>query len=125
MQATKVKYETVDQYIREFPKPVQAMLQELRSTIKAAAPKAEECISYNIPAYKQNGPVVYFAAFKSHIGFYPLPASIRAEAEKMGYRTSKGTVQFPLDKKLPLAFVKKMVKVRMKENEEKAKGKVK
>lgn len=126
MQAPKVKYKTVDQYIGDFPKPTQAMLQELRSTIKKAAPKAEEVISYNMPAFRLNGVLVYYAGNKAHIGFYPLPSAIIAfKKELESFVTSKGAIQFPLDKKLPLTLVKNIVKFRMLENEEKMKQKAK
>lgn len=126
MQAAKVKPQTVDQYIGDFPKPVQALLQEMRNAIRSAAPKAEEMIAYNMPAFRLNGPLVYYAANKAHIGFYPMPSAIRAFSEELeSYVTSKGAIQFPLDRKLPLALVKKMVRFRVKENEEKKKLKAK
>lgn len=126
MQAAKAKPQTVDQYIGDYPKPVQAMLQELRNAIKSMAPKAEEMIAYNMPAFRLNGPLVYYAANKAHIGFYPMPSAIKAFSEELeSYVTSKGAIQFPLDRKLPLALVKKIVKFRVKENEEKKKLKAK
>lgn len=124
MQASKTKLSTVDQYIGGYPKPVQAMLQELRSTIKSSAPGAEELIAYNMPAFRLNGPLVYYAAYKAHIGFYPMPSAIKAFSEELeSYVTSKGAIQFPLNKKLPLALVKKIVKFRVKENAEKKSAK--
>ena len=126
MQAPKVTYRSVDHYIADFPKQVQVMLQELRSAIKKTAPKAEEVISYNMPAYRLDGMLVYFAGYKAHIGFYPMPAAIIAfKKELESYVTSKGAIQFPLDKKLPLTLVKNIVKFRMLENEEKNKLKAK
>jgi uncharacterized protein YdhG (YjbR/CyaY superfamily) len=116
------KYNTVDQYIADFPKDVQPVLQELRSTIKKVAPQAEEVISYNMPAFRQDGVLVYYAANKAHIGFYPLPSAIVAfKKELEPYVTSKGAIQFPLDKKLPVALVKNIVKFRVLENKEKKK----
>lgn len=122
----QTKYKTVDQYIADFPKQVQTLLQELRSTIKKVAPKAEEVISYNMPAFRLNGMLVYYAGYKAHIGFYPMPAAIIAfKKELESYVTSKGAIQFPLDKKLPLTLVKNIVKFRILENEEKMKLKAK
>lgn len=110
-----------DEYIGQFPAEVQVKLQELRSAIKQAAPEAEETISYAMPAYKLKGILVYFAAHKNHIGFYPASNGIATfEKELSGYTTSKGTVQFPLDKPLPLELIKMIVKFRVAENLQKA-----
>ncbi|MBI3125914.1 MAG: DUF1801 domain-containing protein [Ignavibacteriales bacterium] len=93
------------------------MLESLRQTIRKAAPKAEEVVSYQMPAFKQNSVLVYFAAFKNHIGFYPTSSGIAAFKEEISkYKNSKGAVQFPLDKKLPLGLVTKIVKFRVKED---------
>jgi uncharacterized protein YdhG (YjbR/CyaY superfamily) len=120
------KYKTVDQYIADFPAAVQPKLQEMRSTIKKVAPKAEEVISYNMPAFRLDGMLVYYAGNKAHIGFYPMPSAIMAfKKELETYVTSKGAIQFPLDKKLPLSLVRNIVKFRMLENEEKKKLKAK
>jgi uncharacterized protein YdhG (YjbR/CyaY superfamily) len=120
MQAPKVSFRTVDQYISVFPEHVQVMLQQLRETVKKVAPQAEEVISYNMPAFRFHGMLVYYAGNKAHIGFYPMPAAIIAfKKELAGYQTSKGAIQFPLDKKLPVALIKNIVKFRMLENEEK------
>jgi uncharacterized protein YdhG (YjbR/CyaY superfamily) len=114
---TENKYETVDEYIATFPKNVQAVLQEVRLAIKEAAPEAKEAISYQMPAFKLNGILVWFAAHKNHIGFYPRVSAIEAfKKELSGYEVSKGTVKFPLDKPIPLDLVKKIVKFRVKEN---------
>ena len=112
---------TIDEYIAGFPKDVQKALQEVRETIHKAAPKAEETISYAMPAFKQNGNLVYFAAWKEHIGFYATPTG-NSEFKKdlAGYKTSKGAIQFPLDKPMPVQLITKIVKFRVKENEEKA-----
>ncbi len=111
---------SVDIYIEGFPKATQALLKQLRATIKKAAPNAEELISYQMPAYKYNGPLVYFAAYKNHIGFYPTPSGIEAfKKELLVYKGSKGAVQFPLDGKLPLDLITKIVKYRLKQNLEK------
>lgn len=126
MQAPKIKFKTVDQYISDFPKSTQVMLQELRHTILKVAPKAEEVISYNMPAFRLDGTLVYFAGYKAHIGFYPMPAAIIAfKKELASYVTSKGAIQFPLDKKLPVTLIKNIVKFRMLENKEKATLKLK
>lgn len=113
--------ETVDAYIAGFPAPTQKLLKQLRKTIKAAAPQAEEGISYMMPAYKLAGPLVYFGGYKNHIGFYPGTAGIVSFFEEvLEYNFSKGTIQFPLDKPLPLDLVTRIVKFRVKQNEEKA-----
>lgn len=114
----------VSSYIQQFPASIQNRLQQLRKTIKAAAPKAEEIISYGMPAYKYNGVLVYFAGYKNHIGFYGTPSGHEAfEKELAVYKTGKGSVQFPPDKPLPLAVITKIVKFRVKQNEEKLKAK--
>ncbi len=126
MQAPKVQFKTVDQYISAFPKNVQVMLKQMRETVQKAAPQAEEVISYNMPALKLNGVLVYYAGNKAHIGFYPLPSAIIAfKKELEGYVTSKGAIQFPLEKKLPVTLIKNIVQFRMLENEEKEKLKKK
>jgi len=108
---------SVDEYIAGFPGPIQNLLNTLRATIIKAAPEAEEVISYSMPAYKQNGILVYFAAFKNHIGFYPTASGIEAFKEKIsGYKSAKGSVQFPLDKPLPLSLIKKIVQYRVAMN---------
>lgn len=92
-------------------------MQELRQAIRSAAPEAEEVISYSMPAFKLNGILVWFAAFKTHIGFYPKTSAIKVYKEKLSnYQTSKGTVRFPLDKPIPFELVKEMVRFRVKEN---------
>lgn len=114
----------IDSYIAAFPKDVQAALQELRNTVHATAPDAEEAIRYAMPAFILNGHLALFAAFKKHIGFYPAPTGVKEfEKDLAGYKTGRGSVQFPLDKPMPLALVKKMVKYQMKRNAEKAKEK--
>jgi len=125
MATTTVKeIKNVDDYIRQFPKEVQAMLQQLRSIIKTAAPKAEEVISYKMPGYKYHGMLVYFAGYKNHIGFYAAPTGHDAFKKELSkYKTGKGSVQFPLDKPLPLKLVTKIVKFRVVQNEEKAANK--
>jgi uncharacterized protein YdhG (YjbR/CyaY superfamily) len=115
---------TIDEYIKTFPKDIQWKLQEIRKTIHKAAPKAEEVISYNIPAFKRNEVLVYFAAFKNHIGFFPTSKPIEVfQKELEGYKTSKGTIQFPLNKKIPLGLITKITKFRLREDSEKKKSK--
>lgn len=117
---------TVDAYIAAFPKEVQRLLMQLRNTIKAAAPKAEELISYGMPGYKYNGMLVYFAGYAKHIGFYAAPTGHATfKKELAGYKQGKGSVQFPIDEPLPLALVTKIVKFRVKENEAKWAAKTK
>ncbi|MBN1410823.1 MAG: DUF1801 domain-containing protein [Spirochaetales bacterium] len=113
--------ETIDEYIKSFPKEVQKILQQIRATIKKAAPDAEEAIKYRMPTFVLNGNLVHFAAFKNHIGFYPIPSGITAfKNELSAYKQGKGSVQFPLDKPMPLALISKIVKFRVKENRAKA-----
>ncbi len=117
-------FNNVDEYIALFSDDVQQQLQQLRQSIKDAAPTAEECISYQMPAYKQNGALVYFAAYKNHIGFYPTASGISNFTNDFkNYKSSKGAVQFPIDKPLPLALIKKIVKFKVKENLDKLKRK--
>ncbi|GEP93414.1 Uncharacterized conserved protein YdhG, YjbR/CyaY-like superfamily, DUF1801 family [Chitinophaga terrae (ex Kim and Jung 2007)] len=116
------KAPNVDAYIAGFPTAVQQLLNEMRKIIRKAAPKAEEKISYGIPAYRQNGNLVYFAAFKNHIGFYPTPSGIeKFKKELSSYKQSKGTVQFPLDQPLPADLISRIVKFRIAEDAERAK----
>jgi uncharacterized protein YdhG (YjbR/CyaY superfamily) len=118
---------TVDQYIAAFTPPVKERLHQIRAAIKKAAPDAEECISYMLPAYKYRGkPLVYFGGFQNHIGFYATPTGHEAfEKELSVYKQGKGSVQFPLNKPLPLSLVTKIVKFRLKQNLEKDKSKKK
>jgi uncharacterized protein YdhG (YjbR/CyaY superfamily) len=112
----------IDGYIAAFPEDVQKKLQEIRATIKKAAPEAEETISYAIPTFKLNGNLVHFAAFKNHIGFYPTPTAIEAFRKELSvYESAKGSVQFPLNEPLPHALITKIVKFRVKDNLEKGK----
>lgn len=115
------KFSTVDEYMAMLPDNVLEMMEELRETIRQAAPEATEVISYNMPAYKQNGILVYFAAGKEHIGFYPTPGPIVYFADELkNYKTSKGAIQFPMEGGIPKSLVKKIVKYRMKEDAKKA-----
>ena len=120
----KYKFSNIDDYLAQFPPPVQEKLEQLRKTIKNAAPNAEEVISYQMPAYRQHGILVYFAGYKHHIGFYPTPAGINAFKNELSvYKPAKGSVQFSLDKPLPLALITEIVKFRVKEDQEKQKNK--
>jgi uncharacterized protein YdhG (YjbR/CyaY superfamily) len=113
----KGKYSTVGEYIALHPAPIRAGLSLLRKTIKTAAPGAKEMISYQMPAYKLNGMLVFFSATKNHYGFYPTAAPIVAFSEKLkSYETSKGTIKFPLDKALPEKLIADIVKWKVKEN---------
>ena len=112
----------IDEYIAGFPEEVQAILKRIRSTIKKAAPKAEEKISYQMPTFFLEGNLVHFAAFKSHIGFYPTPSGIEKFKKELSiYQGAKGSVQFPLDQPIPYDLITKIVKFRVKENLEKEK----
>src|ERR1035437_1721337 len=120
------KPKDIDEYISGYPKEVQKLLQLLRTTINKAAPKSVEVISYGMPAYKMNGMLLYFAAHKNHIGFYPFRSAIIALKKELSvYKGAVGSVQFPLDKSLPLPLITKIVKFRVKENMEKTKAKAK
>lgn len=121
MTMNKETPKDIDDYIDRFPKEVQQLLQQMRTTIKRAAPKAEETISYGIPAFRLKGMLVWFAAFKNHIGFYPHASGIAAFKKELSeYKNAKGSVQFPFESPLPLALVSRMVKFRAKENTGKA-----
>src|SRR5687768_668108 len=121
-----VQAENIDQYIASFPKDIQRLLKQMRTTIQKAAPKADEAIKYAIPTFVLNGNLVHFAAFKNHIGFYPAPGGIEAFKEELSvYEGSKGAVKFPLDKPLPLKLITQIVKFRAAQNLEKAKPKAK
>ena len=121
--AARAKPKTITQYIALFPPDVREVLEEIRAAIRAAAPDAEEAISYQIPAFMLNGPLVYFAAFKNHIGFYP-PARGDAKIEKAvaKYAGPKGNLQFPLDEPIPYRLITRIVELRLKQNLEKGPG---
>ncbi len=123
MTTSKKQFRTIDDYIKTFPNDVQSILEKMRQTIKKAAPEAVEAISYQMPTFKLNGKnLVHFAAFKNHIGFYPIPSGIEAfKKELSSYKQGKGSVQFPIDKPIPYDLVEKIVKYRVKENLEKLK----
>lgn len=128
MKTNTDKINDIDKYVTGFPADTQKLLQQLRSTITKAAPDAEEVISYQMPAYKYHGMLVYFAAYENHIGFYPTPSGIeKFEKELSAFKRAKGSVQFPIDKPLPLQLISKIVAFRVKENLERVevKGKKK
>ena len=122
MDSKKSGINSIDEYIATFPQDTQKILKELRATIKAAAPDAEEKISYQMPTFFLNGNLVHFAAFKKHIGFYPTPSGIEAFQKELSvYEGAKGSVQFPIDEPMPLKLISRIVKFRVAENIKKAK----
>ena len=114
---------TVDEYIKSFPKPTQVLLKQVRAVIKENAPEAEELIGYGMPGYKLNKkPLVYFAGYEKHIGFYATPNGHEKFAKELSkYKQGKGSVQFPIEEPMPLALIKKIVVFRVKENLKKLK----
>lgn len=127
MDTRKDLFRNIDDYIAGFPPPIQELLTTLRTTIRQAAPGAEETISYQMPTFRLAGTnLVHFAAYKNHIGFYPAPSGIAAFREEISnYKNSKGAVQFPIDQPLPLELVAKIVHYRVAENLRKAEAKPK
>jgi uncharacterized protein YdhG (YjbR/CyaY superfamily) len=124
MESKKVGFVSIDEYIATFPQKIQQILEEIRVTIKAAAPDAEEKISYQMPTFDLKGNLVHFAAFKNHIGFYPTPSGIQKFKKKLSvYEGAKGSVQFPLDKPIPYDLISKIVKFRVEENMANARAK--
>lgn len=117
---------TIDEYIANFPPDVQEILQKVRTTIREAAPGAEETIKYQLPTFVLKGNLVHFGGFKKHIGFYPVPTGIEAFAEELApYQTGKGSIQFPFDEPMPYDLITKVVKFRVEENLRKAEAKKK
>ena len=118
----KKQFSNIDEYIATFPQDVQKKLTQMREVIHSAAPEATEKIAYQMPTFYLNGNLVHFAAFKNHIGFYPVPSGIESFKKELSkYAQGKGSVQFPLDKSLPVALIKKVVKFRVAENLKKKK----
>lgn len=118
------KPQTIDQYIAGFPKDIQVILEQVRATVRKAAPGARETIKYAIPTFMQNGNLVHFAAFKNHIGFYPTPGAGEEFKEALSiYKTGKGSVQFPLDQPMPLDLITKIVQWRVEKDREKGRKK--
>lgn len=123
MKGPTAEITTIDQYIAGFPKEVQALLAKVRATVRRAAPKAVERITYRIPTLYDNGNLVHFAAFKHHIGFYPTSSGIAAFQEELKpYKTSRGAVQFPIDQPLPLKLIGRITRFRVAEHARKGKA---
>jgi len=119
-------FNSIDEYIASFPEDIQNILNDIRATIRAAAPEATEKISYQMPTFFLNGNLVHFAAFKNHVGFYPTPSGIdEFKAELSKYKGGKGSIQFPIDQPVPLDLIAKIVKYRVSENLKKAASKSK
>lgn len=113
----KADYTTIDEYIRGFPKPVQAKLKQIRQIVRELAPDAEEKISYRIPTFYLNGNLVHFAAYAKHIGFYPTSSGVsKFKHELSKYKNAKGSIQFPIDEDLPVELIQKIVRYRVQEN---------
>ncbi|MGH9802339.1 MAG: iron chaperone [Blastocatellia bacterium] len=126
MKADQSAPKNIDEYIVGFPPEIQEILEKIRATIRKAAPKAEEAISYMMPTFKLHGNLVHFAAFKNHIGLYPAPSGIEAFKEELAaYEGGKGTIRFPLAKPIPYALIGKIVKFRVQQNLDKAAVKAK
>lgn len=124
MVDNKVRFNSMDEYIATFPEEIQTILQTIRETIKAAAPDAEEKISYQMPTLYLKGNLVHFAAFKNHIGFYPTPSGVEAFKEEIArYQGAKGSIQFPLDEPIPLDLITRIVKMRVAENMKRSESK--
>jgi len=120
----KKGFTSIDEYIGTFPQETQRILNEIRATIKAAAPQAEEKISYQMPTFYLNGNLIHFAAFKNHIGLYPTPSGMEAFKEEIvKYKSAKGSIQLPIDQPMPLELISRIVKFRVAENLKKVKSK--
>jgi len=126
MQTSKATPQDIDEYIANFPKDVQAILQKIRKTIRKTAPGAQETINYQMPTFTLHGNLVHFAAFEKHIGFYPTPSGIeKFKKEIDAYKNAKGSVQFPLDQPIPYELISRITEFRVKEQQAKAKKKSK
>jgi uncharacterized protein YdhG (YjbR/CyaY superfamily) len=111
MNTKTIRYRNIDDYVASFPPELRKVLEQIRQTVRKAAPGAEEMIKYNMPAFSSNGNVVYFGAFRHHIGLFPSPSGVPAfEKELSAYKTGKGSVQFPLDHSMPLSLISRIVK---------------
>lgn len=122
--AAQMTPNTIDEYIAGFPDDVQQSLQQIRRTIREAAPDAQEAISYQMPTFKLHGNLVHFAGYKKHVGFYPDPSGIEAFKDELApYASSKGAVQFPLDQPLPYDLIGRIVTFRVSENLARAEAK--
>ena len=126
MNSNKRLPRNIDEYNAGFPLDVQEKLEKIRAAIRKAAPDAEETISYQMPAFILEGNLVYFAAFKKHIGFYPRTTAIKKFKKELApYKGAKGSVRFPLDKPIPFALISKIVKFRATENRKMARARSK
>jgi uncharacterized protein YdhG (YjbR/CyaY superfamily) len=126
MEDNKVKFNSIDEYIGQFPSEIQDILTTLRKVIKESASEATEKISYQMPTFAVHGNLVHFAAFKKHIGFYPAASGVAAFTDKLvEYKTSKGAIQFPIDKPLPYELIREIVEFRVDENMKRAEDKLK
>jgi uncharacterized protein YdhG (YjbR/CyaY superfamily) len=124
MTANKATPKNIDEYIAGFPKDVQEVLEKVRATVRKAAPEAKETIKYQMPTFTLNGNLVYFAAFKKHIGFYPpVTAAVELKNELSAYEGPKNSLIFPFDRPIPYDLISRIVKFRVKENLEKAAAK--
>jgi uncharacterized protein YdhG (YjbR/CyaY superfamily) len=124
MKAESAVPKDIDDYIAGFPAEVRELLEQMRAAIKNAAPQAEEKISYRMPAFFLNGNLIYFAAFKNHIGFYPGAGAVESFKQELSvYRGAKGSVQLPLDRPIPSDLIEKIVKFRIEENRKRAEAK--
>ncbi|HVN15794.1 MAG TPA: DUF1801 domain-containing protein [Anaerolineales bacterium] len=122
----KISFTSIDEYIASFPGETQKILKEIRATIKAAAPNAEEKISYQMPTFFLNGNLIHFAAFKNHIGIYPTPSGTEAFKKEISkYQGAKGSIRLPIDEPMPLELISRIVKFRVAENLKKAETKSK
>ena len=125
MRSNPTAPKNIDEYIAGFPSNVQEILEQVRMTVRQAAPDGEETISYQIPTFTLKGKyLIYFAAYEKHIGLYPAPRGVEKFKKELAlYEGGKGTVRFPLDKPIPFGLIKRIVKFRVKENLERAKAK--
>ena len=125
-KSKKAGFTSIDEYIASFPEDTQKILEEIRATIKAAAPEAEEKISYQMPTFFLKGNLIHFAAFKNHIGIYPTPSGTQAFKDEISiYQGAKGSIRLPIDEPMPLKLIGRIVKFRVTENLKRAKGKSK
>ena len=126
MRTNQTAPKSIDEYIAGFPNDVQEILEKIRMTIRKAAPAAEEAIKYQIPTFTLKGNLVHFAAYKSHIGFYPAPTGIEKFKKELAiYASGKGTLKFPLDKPIPFDLISRIVKFRVRKNLDRAEVKQK
>jgi uncharacterized protein YdhG (YjbR/CyaY superfamily) len=126
MEGNNITFQSIDEYILQFSPEVQEILKTLRNVIKESAPEAEEKINYQMPTFFLHGNLVHFAAYKTHIGFYPTPSGIDAfKNELSGYKGAKGSVQFLIGKPLPYDLISRIVKFRAAENIKQDEGKLK